>query len=183
LVPLRFFRRRIQHEQTTYETRLVGTTEDYAKVNRLQMAAGRFLEDNEDQPDKADDERLRKVAVLGARAAAELFPSKQLKHVVGQTVILNKEDYKVVGVIKQRSSQETDGQAADFNKDVYIPIAACRAFGNGKRTEEQVEFDQVIIAVSGIEQVQPAADAIREMLKQHHNKQDWEATERYERGR
>jgi hypothetical protein len=185
VVPLRFFRQEIQHQQKTYATRLVATTADYDKANRFYMAAGRFLEDKDnDPPDQADNERLRKVLVLGASAAEELFPSEELKHVVGKTVTLNKEVYKVVGVIKQRPPQEADGQAEDFNKDIYIPIAPFRdgiIRPGGKRTAEQVVFDQIIIVVSDPSHLQPVAYVIREMHKQHHIKQDWEVTVRLPR--
>jgi hypothetical protein len=181
VVPVRFFRQEIQHHQKTYATRLVATTADYAMVNRLHMAAGRFLEDNEDLPDQPGDGPLRKILVLGASAAEELFPSEDLLNVVGKIVTLNKDVYKVVGVIKQRPPQEADGQTEDVNKDVYIPIAACRdgvIRPTGKRTAEQVVFDQIIIVVCDPTYLQPVADEIREVYKQRYNKQDWEVTVR-----
>src|SRR5262249_38739833 len=98
VVPLRLLpQQEIRHQQNLFNARLAGTTGDYAKVNRFEMAAGRFLKDNEDQPDKGDEETFRNVIVLGARVAEELFPSEDLKKVVGKAVVLDKQVFKVIG--------------------------------------------------------------------------------------
>ncbi len=68
------------------------------------MAVGRFLVDGEDQVDEGDDQRFRTVIVLGSRVAEELFP---FEDVIGQTVVLNKEQYVVIGVIKERTPRGT----------------------------------------------------------------------------
>src|SRR5262249_30168489 len=145
-VPMRIFPYEVRRRDRSYNARVVATTEDYARINRFDMAVGRFLVDGEDQHDEGDDQRFRNVIVLGSRVAEELFP---FEDVVGKSVVLNKEQYVVVGVIKPRTMRGTTGGEApeDFNKDVYIPIKTCRVrFGErivirqgGSRTAEQVE--------------------------------------------
>src|SRR5262249_10847001 len=124
-VPMRIFPQEVRRLDRVFQARVVATTEDYGKITQFQMAVGRFLVDGEDQRDEGDDQRFRNVIVLGSRVAEELFPFEE---VVGQSVVLNKEQYVVVGVIKDRVPRSaTAGQTdEDFNKDVYIPIKTCR---------------------------------------------------------
>jgi putative ABC transport system permease protein len=185
-VPMRVFPQDVRHLDKVYpNARIVATTEDYQRINRFEMADGRFLVDGEDQRDQGDDQLFRTVIVLGARVAEELFP---FERAVGQTVVLNKEQYLVVGVIKDRMQRGTTGggqTAEDFNKDVYIPIRTCRVrFGErivirqgGTRTGEQVELHQITLTVGEIDQVRSTGDIVYNLLDRYHTtKKDWEVS-------
>jgi len=180
-VPMRIFPQEVRSVKYSYNARLVATTEDYQKINRFEMAAGRFLVDGEDQVDEGDDQRFRTVCVLGASVAEELFPFEQ---VVGQTIVLNKEQYVVVGVIKDRLARGSSGGQSqeDFNKDIYIPIRTCRVrFGEkviirqgSSRTAEQVELHQITLTISDIDKVRSTGEVVRNLLERFHQKKDWE---------
>jgi putative ABC transport system permease protein len=181
-VPMRIIYQDIRHLDRVINGRVIGTTEAYQQINRFSMAAGRFLVDGEDQKDEGDDQRFRNVAVVGARVAEELFPFEQA---VGQTIVINRLQYLVVGVIRDRTPRGTTGggQAAeDFNKDVYIPIRTCQVrFGQrvlnrqgGSRTAEAVELHQVTLTVSDIDKVRSTGDVVRDLLERYHVKKDWE---------
>src|SRR5436305_4907366 len=109
---MRIFPQEVKRLDKVFQSRLVATAEDYARINHFEMAVGRFLVDGEDQKDEGDDQRFRNVIVLGASVAEELFPFEE---VVGQSVVLNKEQYLVVGIIKNRQIRGTSasGQAAE----------------------------------------------------------------------
>jgi putative ABC transport system permease protein len=184
MVPMRIFPQEVRHIDKTVQARLVATTEDYARINHFEMAAGRFLVDGEDQIDEGDDQRFRNVIVLGARVAEELFP---FESVVGETVVLNKEQYVVVGVIKERTPRGTSSAtstAEDFNKDIYIPIKTCKVrYGEkviirqgGSRTAEAVEMHQITLTVTDIDQVRSTGDLVRAQLERSHLKKDWEVS-------
>jgi ABC-type lipoprotein export system ATPase subunit len=180
-VPMRIFPQEVRHIDRTCNARLVATIEDYKRINRFEMATGRFLVDGLDQRDETDDQRFRTVAVLGARVAEELFPFEQP---VGETVVINKEQYLVIGVMKDRMPRgTTGGQAAeDFNRDIYIPIRTCQTrFGERvriiqgtSRTAESVQLHQVTLTVSDIDKVRSTGDAVRGLLQKYHNRSDWE---------
>jgi putative ABC transport system permease protein len=184
-VPMRIFPQDVRNLEKVYpNVRIVATTEDYQRINRFEMADGRFLLDGEDQRDQGDDQLFRTVIVLGARVAEELFP---FERAVGHTVVLNKEQYQVVGVIKDRMQRGTTGggQAAeDFNKDAYIPIRTCRVrFGEriiirqgGTKTGEQVELHQITLTVGELDQVRNTGDIVTNLLERYHNKKDWEVS-------
>lgn len=91
-VPLRIFSQEIRYLERMQYGRVVGTTSEYANVLKFEMAAGRFLIDE-------DDELMRNVAVLGSALAEALFP---FDNPLDQTVGLNKQFFKVIGVIKER---------------------------------------------------------------------------------
>ncbi len=98
-VPMRIFPQEARHVGRKITARVVATTEAYAKINHIEMAAGRFLKDGDDPADEGDAQRLRNVVVLGAGVARELFP---FEAPLGQGVVINKSEYVVVGVVKDR---------------------------------------------------------------------------------
>ncbi len=183
LVPMRIFPQEVRRFDKTYQARLVGTTENYGRITRFQMAAGRFLVDGQDQLDEGDDQRFRNVVVLGANVAEELFPFEQP---VGQSVVIFKEQYRVIGVIKPRTSRSGGGgqQAEDFNSDVYMPIKTCAVrFGEkviirqgGSRTAEAVQLHQLTLTVSDIDHVRGTGELVRATLERYHTKKDWEVS-------
>ena len=74
------------------EGRIVGTTPDYAEVNRLVLDRGRFLSD-------ADLEEERNYCVLAAEVAERMYP---IGEAVGQRLRVKNSFYQVVGVMKPR---------------------------------------------------------------------------------
>jgi putative ABC transport system permease protein len=180
-VPMRIFPNEIRHLERVVNARVVATTEAYGRINRFDMAVGRFLVDGLDQRDEGDDKRYRNVMVLGARVAEELFPFEQP---VGQSVVLNKHQYVIVGVIKERtprgaSHSGTSGE--DYNKDIYIPIETCKVrFGSrvrivqgSSRTAEEVQLHQITLTVNDIDNVRSTGDIVRAQLERYHTKKDW----------
>jgi putative ABC transport system permease protein len=157
--------------------RAVATTPDYAAINQLDLAAGRFLTVD-------DDRSMRNVIVLGSNTAQRLFP---FDDPVDQTVRMGNYFYKVVGVLRERMPTGGSGgsQAAeDFNNDVYLPLQTCKVrFGervfvrqSGSFSGEKVELSQVTLTISDMDKVRPAGDVIREILQSRHLKSDWAVT-------
>ena len=71
---------------------VIGTTPAYAVINNLELAAGRFL---------TEDEVIHKsrVIVIGANVAQKMFEGADG---VGESIRINREPYTVVGVLKER---------------------------------------------------------------------------------
>jgi putative ABC transport system permease protein len=183
-VPMRIFPQEVRRFERVFNARLVATTEDYAKIQRFDMALGRFLIDGDNLADDGDDQKFRPVIVLGAAVAEELFPFEDVE---GQSVVVNKEEYRVIGVIKSRTPKgnNASGQGGeDYNKDVYIPIRTARVrFGErvmirqgGTRTAEQVELHQITLTVTDIDKVRTTGDVVRNLIDRYHQKKDWEVS-------
>jgi putative ABC transport system permease protein len=175
MVPMRIFPQEIRRLERMHNGRAVGTTPQYAEVNKLEMAAGRFLADE-------DERHLRNVCVIGSAVADSLFPYGDP---LGESVRLGQHFYRIVGVIRERAAAGGSGghQAEDYNHDVYIPLETCRArFGeqitirmSGAFMREQVTLSQVTLTVSEIDKVRPVGDLVRSILS-IHQKNDWSVT-------
>jgi putative ABC transport system permease protein len=176
-VPLRVFPAEIRRLEMMQNGRVVGTTPGYAEVHKLPIVAGRFLTED-------DNHRMINVAVLGAGIAESLFP---FEDPIGQSVRLGQHFYVIVGLLGDRMPTGGTGgsQAAEeYNNDVYIPLATCRArFGeriyirqSGSRSGEQVELHQVTLTVTDVDKVRPTGQVVESLLRQNHLKGDWAVT-------
>jgi putative ABC transport system permease protein len=176
-VPIRTFPQEVRHLEHMELGRVVGTTPEYADVQQINLAAGRFLTEE-------DGRLMRNVVVLASHIAEKLFP---LESPLGQTVRFNENRYVVVGVIRERMPTGGSGgsQAAEeFNQDVYIPLNTCKArYGekifirqSGSRMGENVQLHQVTLTIVDTEHVRAAGDIVRDLLERHHLKKDWAVT-------
>jgi putative ABC transport system permease protein len=176
MVPMRVFPKPVYHDQYMWNCRIVATTPAYDEINKLELAAGRFMVEK-------DSDEEQNVCVLGSNAAARLFP---FGSAIDQTILIDKFSYLVVGVIAERMPTGGSGgsQAAeDFNNDVYIPIGTAGGrFGktvflrqSGSRSGEQVEYSQVTLTVAETDEVRPAGEAVKTILDRH-KKKDTELT-------
>lgn len=93
---------------------LVGTSADYLRLRRMELAQGRFLPAGE--PNAA-------VAVIGAAIQRELFGSTPA---IGQTLRIGDRRVRVIGVLGQ------SGQGLGMNADeiVILPVAVAQAMFN-----------------------------------------------------
>ena len=95
---------------------VTGATEAYADVSDAQPEIGRFFT-------RAEAERARPVAVIGATVADELFGPR---NPIGEAIRIDGEPFKVIGVLSKR------GDFFDMNLDVnvVVPFLSFRkAFG------------------------------------------------------
>jgi putative ABC transport system permease protein len=182
-VPMRIIPQEIRRLAKSMNARIIGTNQDYARINNFKMASGRFLLDGDDLSDEGDNQRYRNVVAIGSEVATQLFGSDQP---VGQCIVMNKHEYRVVGVIQPRVKR-TAGQgqqSEDFNSDVYIPIRTCRVrFGErvsisqgGARAAESVELHQITLTVSDMDTVRSTGKVVSNLLERYHNRKDYEVS-------
>ena len=181
VLPIREIRKQIRRYQYYLDGRVVGTTQDYAEFNMLEIDRGRFLT-------AADNERYQNYAVLAATTARTLFPYEDP---VGLSVKLGSDYYTVVGVTKERQSSAGIGNslaAQDFNKDVYIPLNTCKVrFGekivnsrSGSMEAEETQLSQVTLQVASIDNVRPSVPIIKAAYEPWHPRKDVEMTVPYD---
>ena len=104
---------------------ILGVTSDYQEVNKVKMAAGRFL-----NPD--DEKQCRKVMVLAMAQAKELLP-KDPESIVGAWVSAGSVAFKVVGVY------QTDER--DWRRNVCIPYATYKGIYDASDKVESLSFE------------------------------------------
>jgi len=175
-VRMRVFPQEIRRYERMYNGRVVGTTPEYADVNKIELASGRYLTDK-------DDHFMENVCVLGSDIADGLFP---FEDPLGQSIVINNQHYKIVGVMKDRMPTGGTGgslAAEVYNNDVYMPLSTCNVrFGesivirtSGSFTGEKVALHQVTLTIdtsidtaAGREKVRAAGNLIREILERNH---------------
>ncbi len=88
---------------------ILGTTVGFPSVRDMEVAEGRYFTEQE-------NEQKKKVAILGATVAQELFGSAS--NAVGQYITVGNSKIAVIGVFKEKGLVGN----TDFDSRVYLPI-------------------------------------------------------------
>jgi putative ABC transport system permease protein len=176
-IPIRILTLEFRNRTHKLEGRLVGTTPDYAEATRLVVDHGRFLSD-------ADVDGERNYCVLAAEVASRLYP---IGEAVGQQVMVGRNFYEVVGVMKSRAPSAGIGgslAAESFSDDIYVPITTMwRRSGDmnivlkpGQFQRDIFELSQITIRVRNQDDVMATADVVRSTIEYAHTLQDFGIT-------
>lgn len=132
------------------QARVSGIESSYGALREAPLRSGRFFDDH-------DDIESRRVAVLGFRLAADLFPGRDP---VGESFRIQGVPFTVIGVLSER------GSGLDpFNEDevVFIPLRVAR------RRVFQVDYVQRFFVRVGEDTTLPdASDAMVGLLQTRH---------------
>ncbi len=146
---------RLVYGSKNSQNQVVGTTAEYAAVRNLEVASGRFLT-------AQDVEEQRRVVVLGATLASDLFGSMDP---LGQSVRINNEPFEVIGVLKARGGFGFD--SADTQAFVPIPVAQSRLF-NAPRYRGEYTVTGINVQVADESQMDTAQRQIEATLRLRH---------------
>jgi putative ABC transport system permease protein len=131
----------------------LGTTPAYAAASRLRWTSGRFLSD-------LDVRESKRVAVLGASVARELFP---LQDPCGERMLLGSDFFQVVGVLEGRQAPRGKGgpiRTRDMNRAVLVPLPALDS-GADPRPDG---IDEAVLRVDDSRFVTSAAEVAKSLL-------------------
>lgn len=172
----------VQAAGKAVSAKVFGTTVEYPAVTRLQVAAGRFI-------DEHDVQQRSRVCVIGSDIKRSAF---LLEDPVGQLLRIGKHEFLVVGVMEERIVTAGRRVVAlrDMNQDIYIPItvamdefqiyveqaipADTRAFTQllARMSErpplKQRPVTQIIVQVEDEEQTWEAARVAGRILERRH---------------
>lgn len=135
-------------------TTLFGTTSAFPGVRRFEVRQGRFF-------DAADDRAARRVAVLGARVADELFPAGDP---VGRSIRIRGVPFEVAGVLEAKGAQ-ADG--SDEDNQVVIPLRTAL-----RRVFNATCLSAVFVSVRDPGKMEEAAAGIGALLRERHRIKD-----------
>ncbi|MBL7114559.1 MAG: ABC transporter permease [Kiritimatiellae bacterium] len=169
--PARILRKPARLGKKNTELRVVGTTQEWFRLVKRPLLAGRFF-------NRQDVLNVDAVCVLTEHGARKLLANDST---IGRSVILGGDYFKVVGIIEGDEAAEGI-QTPDLKTDAYIPITTYTgAYGEssytrraGSHTLERVELHNIIIEVDDMEHVPSTAIAVEAMLKRFHKKVDYE---------
>ncbi|MGB0597127.1 MAG: ABC transporter permease [Rubripirellula sp.] len=173
-VPIRELKREFLVNGRTADVKLVGSTADYLELNRLQIARGRWI---------TEQDNRENVIVLADETAKRLFP---LENPIGQKVGVESDVYTVIGQTKPRAAAAAIGgslEARDYNFDAYIPLKTfqhrvgdqimIRAGRGFNFTGEIVELTQITLTVDDLDQVDETAEIVTWLMDRFHEKDDF----------
>lgn len=137
-------------------SRLIGTTPSYQILRNLTLADGSFISDS-------NLVTRSTVIVLGANVATQLFGSTS--GVVGQSVRLNGQPYRIIGVL------EAKGGTSFFSQDdqVIVPLTTAQTrLTGGQFFRGANTINQINIQVDSSKNVTAAMSSVTETLRERH---------------
>ena len=170
-IPVKTIEKPGRYAKRTLDLRLMGTTEEWFKVVPRPLEAGRILT-------RKDLDAHANVAVLTEYGARRLMAKS---YAIGNTLTIDGEAFEIIGIVKNETAGEGQGQTLDNQTDAYIPITTARErFGDlfvrhtqGSRTRELVQLHQIVVRVNREEAVEATAGAIQRMLETFHKRKDY----------
>ena len=128
------------------DVQIYGATANSADINNLDLEAGRFYTNTE-------DEHSALVAVIGSDVRDELFGKLDP---IGRTILVASQPMRVIGLLRKQGSLL--GQSQD--KVLYIPLSTFR-----KRFGTRRSIDLLIRAANGVPGLQPSMDDVRVIMR------------------
>jgi putative ABC transport system permease protein len=176
VMPVRQFNKDVRYHDQLVDCRIVSVLPGYEVLNNIEIGRGRFIT-------QRDNDDFDNVAVLGAAAAAELFP---VEDPIGKSIQIDeKYYYRVVGVTTHKDVTTGTGGSIggqDYNKDVYLPFETDRVrlgqelitFKSGTFKVERIDISQLTVVVDRMEHVKKTAEVIESTMEQFHPRKDYE---------
>ena len=127
---------------------IFATTDRYDEAIKTNLEHGRFL-----NPDE------RNSVVLGSKIAQTLFGKLD---VVGQTVTIRNEEFKIVGVT-EKAKEDALAFGPGLDSLTYIPFEDGKEFSGGNANINEIE-----VKVDHPEKVGPVKEGIKKALKKNH---------------
>ena len=135
-------------------TSVIGTSDTYISVRNLNIDQGSFIS-------AQDIENTSKVAVLGPTVVTDLFGTDTVADdAIGQTIKINKLEFKVIGVTK------TKGGTGFMNQDdrIYIPYTVSQRYFSGNKYLSEIDLQ-----ISSSTLMTSAQNDVTSLLLSRHN--------------
>ena len=144
----------------SFQSMAVGTIPEYFSVLDARLSSGVYFS-------KEDLEQARRVCVLGSDAKRALF---YFDNPLGAQVKMQNQWFTVIGVLEDKGAAggKIGGvlEVRNTDEDIYIPLTT--VLERFKWDPGEPELTQVTIKVGNPEELQEAADIIRNILKRRH---------------
>lgn len=132
---------------------VVGTYPDFNTVANLELTSGSFFT-------QGDEDEHNKVAILGATVAEEIFGSREAS-VIGETIVLGKKEFEIIGVAKYKGGSFGP---ITIDDSVFTPYSSSYRYVLGKNGKFSFNVN-----AESVEVLDSTMDAISEVLRESHN--------------
>ncbi|MGB0620331.1 MAG: ABC transporter permease [Myxococcota bacterium] len=152
-VPVSVSTQNVSFRERARRAPIVGATDDFERLQRLELAMGSFLPESE-------IDRGAAVAVLGHKVARELFGEA---NPLGETVRIGSWRMRVIGVLQERGQQ----LGMDVDDLAFIPVASAMKMAN-KSSVSRIMLD--LWPRSDQDRV---IERVKELLIERHDEEDF----------
>jgi putative ABC transport system permease protein len=142
-----------------WQPQIEGVTPAYMQARDWEVAQGRFFDDTEER-------QARRVAVLGATVANELFPNMSP---LGETIRIRGGQYEVIGVLAPK------GQTGFQDQDdiVLAPLTTVKRRISGRQRRADT-VSQISVKADSEEILNRVQEDVTNVLRQRHRTQEGE---------
>ncbi len=136
---------------------IVAVTKEFKSVHDFFLSRGRFISD-------LDNDQRNFVCVLGSGIANVLGSGGR----IGETVRLEQEMFRIVGILRPRKSGASGGTALaarDFNRSIFIPLKTETFFSEREGPDPYAE---IVVKVRDKSRIFSTAGGIRALLENSH---------------
>jgi putative ABC transport system permease protein len=140
--------------QGNWRTSINGVSPDFLTIRDWSVTSGDFFT-------AADVSASRKIAILGATVASNLFPGTDP---VGAQIQIGHVPFTVTGVLAQKG-QSAGGQ--DQDDVVLMPYTTAQ-----NRLSGNVRLGQILVSTSSANEIPAAQDEIRTLMRESHRLSD-----------
>ncbi len=150
-------RYQVVYKGNNTNTSVMGTSDTYTAVRNLSIDQGSFISSQ-------DVNNVSKVAVLGPTVITDLFGADAVaSDAIGQTIKINKMEFKVVGVTN------TKGGSGFQNQDdrIYIPYTVSQRYFSGNKYLSEIDLQ-----ISSPNLMTNAQNDVTSLLLSRHNISD-----------
>ena len=142
------------YESQNWNTRLTGTTPNYAEMRASQVQAGRFFTDDEVQS-------REKVVLLGITVINKLYPNGQ--NPIGTYLKINRIAFQVIGILPTKGANGF----RDQDDAIIVPVTTAMYRLLGKQY-----VDDIDIEVDAPENIDSVQTALSQFMRKRHRLPD-----------
>ena len=143
-----------------WNTRIEGVTPSYLLARDWDVSQGRFFDDSEER-------QARRVVVLGATVARELFPNVDP---IGQNMRINGGTFEVIGVL---ASKGQSGFGMDQDDIVLAPLTTVKRRISGRQRRADT-VSQISVKAVGESELSRLQEDVENLLRERHRIRDGE---------
>ena len=123
-------RYQVVYKGNNTNTSVMGTSDTYPEVRNLSIDQGSFITTQ-------DIDNVSKIAVLGPTVVTDLFGTDATaSDAIGQTIKINKMEFKVVGVTKAKGGSGFQNQ----DDRIYIPYSVSQRYFTGNKYLSEIDL-------------------------------------------
>jgi macrolide transport system ATP-binding/permease protein len=142
-------RAQLVYKNKNWNTRVTGSTPEYAAMRNQVPVMGRFFTDGENVS-------RRRVVVIGQRIVEELFGTE---YPVGKTIKLNRINFQVIGVLPER------GESPFHDRDDIVVIPLMTAM---RRVLGKDYVDRIDVEITQMSDMPRAEEDIKKLIVKRH---------------